>query len=121
MAIKWEGHTIKPDERMKRVKSPYEVPEEPHYAVIVYNQERVTIPGDERSRTNPGHGYPEHTRTFDTFEHWVTTNIDDLGKFLEWLESEHKSFAFMKVEAKGSVKKSISFQLTPSEIFTAKE
>lgn len=23
----------------------------------------VTIPGDERSRTNPGHGYPEHTVT----------------------------------------------------------
>lgn len=22
---------------------------------------RITIPGDERSRTHPGHGYPEHT------------------------------------------------------------
>jgi len=23
----------------------------------------ITIPGDERSRTNPGHGYPEHTES----------------------------------------------------------
>jgi hypothetical protein len=32
------------------------------YAAVV--EESITIPGDERSRTNPGHGYPEHTRHF---------------------------------------------------------
>lgn len=35
------------------------MPTQPHYAVIFTDS--VTIPGDERSRTNPGHGYPEHT------------------------------------------------------------
>ena len=30
------------------------------YAALV--TERITIPGDERSRTHPGHGYPEYTR-----------------------------------------------------------
>ncbi|HWY33328.1 MAG TPA: hypothetical protein VNX68_01700 [Nitrosopumilaceae archaeon] len=34
------------------------IPDTPHYAII---QERsITIPGDLRSQTNPGHGYPEH-------------------------------------------------------------
>jgi hypothetical protein len=31
---------------------------EPHFAIIEFTS--VWIPGDERSRTNPGHGYPEH-------------------------------------------------------------
>lgn len=32
------------------------------YAALVSRS--VTIPGDERSRTNPGHGYPEHTESY---------------------------------------------------------
>lgn len=41
------------------------IPNEPHWAII--EETRVTIPGDERSRTNPGHGYPEHTETFISY------------------------------------------------------
>ncbi len=33
------------------------------YAILTTSS--VTIPGDERSRQSPGHGYPEHTVT-----HW---------------------------------------------------
>lgn len=32
------------------------------YAALV--TKTVTIPGDERSRTHPGHGYPEHTEEY---------------------------------------------------------
>lgn len=32
------------------------------YAALV--SKSVSIPGDERSRTNPGHGYPAHTETY---------------------------------------------------------
>jgi hypothetical protein len=32
------------------------------YAVLVTKS--ITIPGDERSRTHPGHGYPEHTEEY---------------------------------------------------------
>lgn len=35
------------------------IPTETHYAAIVTR--RRTVPGDERSRLVPGHGYPEHT------------------------------------------------------------
>lgn len=34
------------------------IPTTQHWAVITTKQ--LYIPGDERSRTNPGHGYPEH-------------------------------------------------------------
>jgi len=35
------------------------IPNEPHWAIITTVS--THIPGDERSRTNPGHGYPAHT------------------------------------------------------------
>lgn len=41
----------------------------------------VTIPGDERSRTNPGHGYPEHTETYTKFREFESA--DELKRFLK--------------------------------------
>ena len=38
------------------VHSKDEMPTEPHYAIMEFGS--IYIPGDERSRTNPGHGYP---------------------------------------------------------------
>jgi hypothetical protein len=44
------------------------------YAIIEFTS--VYIPGDERSRTNPGHGYPAHNEdvcqftTFETKDAW---------------------------------------------------
>ena len=35
------------------------IPTTEHWAIIQTTQ--TWVPGDERSRTNPGHGYPEHT------------------------------------------------------------
>lgn len=40
---------------------PDHVPSKEHYAILFFGS--IHIPGDERSRTNPGHGYPEHTET----------------------------------------------------------
>jgi hypothetical protein len=42
-----------------------DVPEREHWAII--ESASVVIPGDERSRTNPGHGYPESTCYYTTY------------------------------------------------------
>jgi hypothetical protein len=52
------------------VKSIADIPTSGHWAII--EQTSVTIPGDERSRTNPGHGYPESTSTY--FNYIAFTN-----------------------------------------------
>jgi hypothetical protein len=44
---------------MKWCHTATEIPKEPHYAIL--EQRSISIPGDERSRTNPGHGYPAST------------------------------------------------------------
>ena len=46
-----------------------DIPNEPHYAIIVIDSTSVHIPGDERSRTAPGHGYPERTETYDVIQY----------------------------------------------------
>lgn len=54
------------------------------YAVLLTKS--VYIPGDERSRTNPGHGYPEHTESFACIEHFK--DYDDM---LKWVDRREKS------------------------------
>jgi hypothetical protein len=54
----------------KLATSPTHVPEGPHWAILVFGS--ITIPGDERSRTHPGHGYPESTET--TVSYYVFTD-----------------------------------------------
>ncbi len=47
------------------------------YAIMVFSQKSVYIPGDERSRSAPGHGYPEHTETFNTNDLYMTNVEQD--------------------------------------------
>ena len=42
-----------------RVISQGDVPKERHWIILDFSS--IHVPGDERSRTDPGHGYPEHT------------------------------------------------------------
>jgi hypothetical protein len=44
---------------MKYVKQKSDTLNEPHWAILEFDS--IWIPGDERSRTAPGHGYPEHS------------------------------------------------------------
>lgn len=48
------------------VSEPSSMPEGEHWAIM--ESTSVTTPGDERSRTHPGHGYPEHTKTYISYE-----------------------------------------------------
>jgi len=46
-----------------------DVPIGSHFAILRFK--RTYIPGDERSRTHPGHGYPAHTETSVTYQVFV--------------------------------------------------
>lgn len=55
-------------------KSINDLPQEEFYAILTPTS--VTIPADERSKTHPGHGYPEHSvnswdiEVFNNKEDW---------------------------------------------------
>ena len=59
---------------LKRVEKPEEMPKGEHFVILGMYTSSYTIPGDERSRTNPGHGYPESTVTNNMIEYWVCAN-----------------------------------------------
>jgi len=58
------------------VSSKEQFPTAPHWVVMKFTI--VHIPGDERSRTNPGHGYPASTETGVSYQAYFTEE-----KFLE--------------------------------------
>jgi hypothetical protein len=58
------------------------------YAVI--EETHTTIPGDERSRTHPGHGYPEHTQTSTKFQEFP--NEDALLRHIKTRSSSYSGF-----------------------------
>lgn len=49
----------------KYCSTPADVPEGEHWAILEGTS--INIPGDKRSRTNPGHGYPETTENHITY------------------------------------------------------
>jgi hypothetical protein len=55
---------------MKPVQQISDIPQGEHYVIVEIAS--VDIPGDERSRTNPGHGYPAHTEHYTRMR--VTTD-----------------------------------------------
>ena len=70
-----------------------EVPNSPSFVILTTKS--TYIPGDERSRTNPGHGYPGgyekswYLQVFDTEEEWATE-----VKRLQLAKSEFKAGIF---------------------------
>jgi hypothetical protein len=90
---------------------PAEVPKDFHYAIILFDRTSVYIPGDERSRTHPGHGYPDRTETYNTFQYLFTKDLEELNKFIKYLynDKEYKDkFIFFPVSGLGSVNVDVS-------------
>jgi hypothetical protein len=57
------------------------IPEGEHYAII--EEETIHIPGDERSRTHPGHGYPAENRQVMTYHAYALDKRDEWVKEIE--------------------------------------
>jgi len=53
-----------------------DIPTGEHWAIIT--DRSIRIPGDERSRTNPGHGYPESTHEY--IEYSAYSSEEDMRK-----------------------------------------
>jgi hypothetical protein len=64
----------------KYVRTPEDIPAGEHWAIITGSS--VLIPGDERSRTNPGHGYPESTESY--IEYAAFTNESKFKEALRY-------------------------------------
>jgi hypothetical protein len=99
------------NDKIKRVANKNDVPKGKHYAIIIYKNQSVYIPGDERSRTNPGHGYPERYETYESFEHYVTQDKNEWELEIKALHFKNESnFIFFEVAQLGSLEVSIAIK-----------
>ena len=74
----------------KFVHSVNEVPKDEHYAIIL--NDSIYIPGDERSKTCPGHGYPASTKQVVSYEVYLTKE-----KLMESIQDlENPKFGYKK-------------------------
>lgn len=97
---------------MKEAKTPFDIPDGHHYAILTFTSQHVHIPGDERSRTNPGHGYPAEDRTFNSTEYTFTHNRDEWVREIQRREKEKGEtrfgrpdpYAAIEVAAKANIK-----------------
>lgn len=97
--------------KIKRVSSKKDVPVGHHYAIIVYKSYSEYIPGDERSRTHPGHGYPERYETRESFEHYVTEDKNEWELEIKALHFKNENnFIFFEVQRLGSFEVNITIK-----------
>lgn len=73
-----------------------ELLEEEFYAILF--PENMTIPGDERSRTNPGHGYPEHT-----VDHWRIEQYASKEAWIKEIERLSNQEGYYKTKFKAVI------------------
>jgi hypothetical protein len=77
-------------DKAKQIKASDDLPTGEHFAIVIFFQTSVHVPGDERSRTHPGHGYPEHDVTVNGCEYWVVDDREQLQAALEAIEENNK-------------------------------
>jgi len=68
---------------------------EPHYAILTFGS--TYVPGDERSRTNPGHGYPAHTDDYIKYEAYGDNEKEVWEMKIEFYTKSGHTFQAMRV------------------------
>jgi len=92
------------------VSSLADIPREPHYVIIDIGS--IHIPGDERSRTHPGHGYPAHDHKYVNMH--VTTDkeawVKEISKRMETDPRAEKFIAY-HVESIATMQHQVQVQI----------
>lgn len=94
----------------KYVKQPSEIPTTEHWAILT--SESVTIPGDERSRTAPGHGYPEHTENYLSYAAYL--KFEDFEAAMEKAMNDRWGKAVKGIHVAGVYSAKAKIQLSES-------
>jgi len=74
-----------------KLKKPQDMTKEHQFLLIVFKTTKYHVEGDERSKTNPGHGYPEHIDEIDSTETYAFENKQELeAELLKLFEEDRK-------------------------------
>lgn len=82
------------------ITQPNQLPQQTHLAALVFKSESIYHEGDERSRTNPGHGYPAYTETVRTVEYTTFANKTEMEQWVIKAETTHPKPKYRLIEAR---------------------
>jgi hypothetical protein len=86
--------------------NPKDFPTEAHLAIIRFST--IHIPGDERSRTNPGHGYPDRDEPTFSYEWYCLEDEPDWIEEIQRLTDDHdESFVALRNGKKVIIKSKV--------------
>jgi hypothetical protein len=91
----------------KYVSEEKDIPDVEHWAI--FKGDSVHIPGDERSRQSPGHGYPAGDRKFISYEVYLTQ--EKLMAEIKDLEKNNRLYKVAKITPM-KVTKTVNIDLT---------
>lgn len=77
-----------------------QLPEQAHW--VIFKQSGVSVPGDERSRRNPGHGYGAHTVNYLEYAGYLTEE--------KWVEE------IRRLESEDRRRNYKAFKVTPANV-----
>jgi hypothetical protein len=64
------------------IVEPENIPQQTHFAALVFKSRTIQHEGDERSRTHPGHGYPAYSETIHTVEYIPFPSKKEMEKWV---------------------------------------
>ena len=73
-----------------------DIPRTKHYAIISETSTSVYHEGDERSRTNPGHGYPAYTETIKSIQYEVCKTLEEVEALVKYYNGKGKTFTVIE-------------------------
>lgn len=72
------------------------VPQSPHFQILVFGS--IYVPGDERSRTNPGHGYPASNEPTISLQVFTLNQHAEFEAEVARLERNKERYVAQRVE-----------------------
>lgn len=81
---------------LARVEKPEQMPIGEHWAILIFEVKTVYVEGDERSRLAPGHGYPAHTDSYNSFQYWACRDRQAMEDALEYMRSEQEKNVYQE-------------------------
>jgi len=99
---------------MLSLKSLSDYPKEAKYLLIKFSVQSIYHEGDERSRSNPGHGYPAYTETLHTSEVFAFMDQSSLEVELQRLYTENRTrtdLLVVEINRQVNIKATISLSL----------
>jgi hypothetical protein len=85
---------------MTTIRTPEGIPTVAHCAALVFKTKIIQHEGDERSRNNPGHGYPARAETVHIIEYVAFSDSDEMKEWITKAEGSNPKPIYKVIQSR---------------------